>query len=68
MPEPRPLFPLPRLLTHDEAAQAIAGAIRGYGGRAISREADLYLATLAAECIAERLALAGVVLAMAPER
>jgi hypothetical protein len=67
MPEPRPLLPLPRLLTDDEAAQAITRAIRGSGGRPLSREADLYLSTIVAECIWERLALAGVVLAVAPE-
>ena len=67
MPEPRPLLPLPRLLTDDEAAQAITRAIRGSGGRPLSREADLYLSTIVAECIWERLALAGVVLAVAPD-
>jgi len=67
MPDARPLFHVPRLLTDDEAAQAITRAIRGSGGRPLSREADLYLSTLPAECIWERLALAGIVLAMAPE-
>ena len=68
MPEPHPLFPLPRLLTDDEAAQALARAIRGHGGGSLTREADLYLSTIAAERVWERLAIAGVVLAMAPDR
>jgi hypothetical protein len=55
MPEPRPL-------SDEEAVQALAAALRSAGGRPLSREADLFLATVAAECLYDRLALAGVIL------
>lgn len=55
MPEVRPL-------SDDEAVEIIAAALRSSGGRALTREADLFLATIAAECLYDRLALAGVVL------
>jgi hypothetical protein len=60
MPEPRPL-------SDDEAVEVIAAAIRGAGGRPLTREADLWLATIAAECLYDRLTLAGVVLTMQEE-
>lgn len=60
MPEPRPL-------SDDEAVEVIAAAIRGGGGRPLTREADLLLATIAAECLYDRLTLAGVVLTMPEE-
>jgi hypothetical protein len=55
MPEPRPL-------SDDEAVEAIATALREAAGGRLTREADLLLATVAAECLYERLALAGVIL------
>ena len=45
-----------------EAVCLLADALRESGGRPLTREADLFLATVAAECLYERLALAGVVL------
>jgi hypothetical protein len=60
MPEPRPL-------SDDQAVAVIAAAIRGAGGRPLTREADLLLATIVAECLYDRLALAGVVLIMQVE-
>ena len=51
----------PRHLADDEAVEALKAAIRGTGG--LTREADLLLATMAAECLVERLWRAGVVLA-----
>jgi hypothetical protein len=60
MPDPRPL-------SDDEAVDLIAAAIRGAGGRPLTREADLLLATIAAECLYDRLALAGVVLTLQAE-
>jgi hypothetical protein len=59
MPDLRPL-------TDEEAAEALASAMHSYGGRPLSREADLYLATFAAEALVERLWRAGVVLASRP--
>ena len=55
MPEPRPM-------SDDEAVDAITAAIRGAGGRPLTREADLLLATIAAECLCDRHTLAGVML------
>jgi hypothetical protein len=40
----------------------LAEAIREAGGRPLTREADLFLATVVAECLHERLTLASVVL------
>ena len=53
MPEPRPL-------TDDEAVYVLTTAIRGGGGRSLTREADQFFATVVAEGIHERLSLAGV--------
>jgi hypothetical protein len=44
------------------AVRILAEALRESGGRPLTREADLFLATVAAECLYDRLALAGVVL------
>jgi hypothetical protein len=60
MPEPRPL-------SDAEAVQVQAVALRGAGGRPLTRQADLFLATVAAECLYDRLALAGVVLTVPAE-
>ena len=43
----------------DEAVRILQRAIRGSGGRGLTREADLYLSSMVAECLADRLALAG---------
>jgi hypothetical protein len=55
MPEPRPL-------SDEEAAEALKAALAGPGGT-LTRTADLYLASMAAEALVERLWRAGVVLA-----
>jgi hypothetical protein len=57
-------MPERRSLPDEEAVKAIAAAIRGAGGRPLTGEADLLLATIAAECLYDRLSLAGVVLMM----
>jgi hypothetical protein len=44
-----------------EAIAIIERAIREVGGRALTRETDLYLATVVTDCLWERLAVAGVV-------
>jgi hypothetical protein len=60
MPDPRPL-------PDDEAISTLADALRHAASGRLTREADLFLATVAAECLYERLALAGIVLLPAPE-
>jgi hypothetical protein len=50
-----------RLASDTEAVDLLAAALRESGGRPLTREADLLLATVAAECLHERLALSGVV-------
>jgi hypothetical protein len=52
----------PSPLSEEEAVQVISAALVGTGGRALTREADLFLATVAAECLYDRLTLAGIVL------
>jgi hypothetical protein len=56
----------PSPLSDEEAVQVISAALVGTGGRALTREADLFLATVAAECLVDRLTLAGIVLMTAP--
>jgi hypothetical protein len=60
MPDLRPL-------SDAEAVQIVAIALLGVGGRPLTRETDLFLATIAAECLYDRLALAGVVLTVPAE-
>ncbi len=56
------LFPLPaRALTFDEVTAILECAIRAGGAGALSRHADVFLATICAEVLASRLELAGVV-------
>jgi hypothetical protein len=45
----------------DEAVRILANAIRQSGGRPLTRDADLYRATVVAECLFDRLSLAGVI-------
>ena len=60
MPDPRPL-------PDDEAIEYPRRCAPPRGQRTPDPEADLFLATVAAECLYERLALAGIVLLPAPE-
>lgn len=54
--------PLYRPLGDGDALDVLASAIRAGAAGGLSRNADLFLASVSAEIIADRLALAGVVL------
>lgn len=60
---PDDLFPpLYRPLGDGDALAVLASAIRAGAAGGLSRNADVFLASVSAEVIADRLALAGVVL------
>ncbi len=60
---PDDLFPIAvQPLTDPEIVEALNAAIRAGAAGNLSREGDLFLASIAAEVVADRLALAGVIM------